>query len=157
MEGAHRLHPPLGVDFTAVSAVPVESFGELAAYADAVSACTRCRLSAGRTQVVFGAGNPAAELMFVGEAPGFHEDKQGLPFVGQAGKLLGTLLEANPFLGRIVTGRISSGTVKPNQAFKVLDAKGNLVGYRNPITGQLEGSDIDIVRTIATAIEISTR
>ena len=75
-----------------MSAVPVESFGELAAYADAVSACTRCRLSAGRTQVVFGAGNPAAELMFVGEAPGFHEDKQGLPFVGQAGKLLEKLL-----------------------------------------------------------------
>ena len=48
--------------------------------------CTRCRLSQGRTQVVFGAGNPHAELMFVGEAPGFHEDKQGLPFVGQAGQ-----------------------------------------------------------------------
>jgi DNA polymerase len=59
----------------------------------AVAGCTRCRLAQGRTQVVFGSGNPHAELMFVGEAPGFHEDKQGLPFVGQAGKLLERLLE----------------------------------------------------------------
>jgi DNA polymerase len=56
------------------------------------SGCTRCALAAGRTQVVFGVGNPDAELMFVGEAPGFHEDKQGYPFVGQAGKLLDKLL-----------------------------------------------------------------
>jgi uracil-DNA glycosylase len=64
----------------------------LNAFADQVSACTRCRLAQGRTQVVFGVGNPAADLMFVGEAPGFHEDKQGIPFVGQAGKLLDKLL-----------------------------------------------------------------
>jgi DNA polymerase len=76
-----------------VSAVPVEHVDELRALADTVAGCTRCRLAQGRTQVVFGAGNPHAELMFVGEAPGFHEDKQGLPFVGQAGKLLGKLLE----------------------------------------------------------------
>jgi DNA polymerase len=56
------------------------------------SGCTRCRLAQTRTQVVFGVGNPHAELMFVGEAPGFHEDKQGVPFVGQAGKLLDALL-----------------------------------------------------------------
>jgi DNA polymerase len=56
------------------------------------SGCTRCALAAGRTQVVFGVGNPDADLMFVGEAPGFHEDKQGYPFVGQAGKLLDKLL-----------------------------------------------------------------
>src|SRR6266566_1471936 len=64
----------------------------LLAYADEVSGCTRCRLAQGRTQVVFGAGSPSADLMFVGEAPGFHEDKQGIPFVGQAGKLLDGLL-----------------------------------------------------------------
>ena len=75
-----------------MSAVPVEHVDELKAYADAVAGCTRCRLAQGRTQVVFGAGNSHAELMFVGEAPGFHEDKQGLPFVGQAGKLLEKLL-----------------------------------------------------------------
>ena len=61
-------------------------------YADATAGCTRCPLAAGRTQVVFGAGHPDADLMFVGEAPGFHEDKQGVPFVGQAGKLLEKLL-----------------------------------------------------------------
>jgi uracil-DNA glycosylase len=92
VEGDDRLHPPRGVDFAVVSAVPVEHVDELRTYGEAVAACTRCRLSAGRTQVVFGAGNPDADLMFVGEAPGFHEDKQGLPFVGQAGKLLEKLL-----------------------------------------------------------------
>jgi uracil-DNA glycosylase len=75
-----------------VSAVPVEHVDELGAYGDSVAGCTRCRLSQSRTQVVFGSGNPHADLMFVGEAPGFHEDKQGLPFVGQAGKLLEKLL-----------------------------------------------------------------
>jgi uracil-DNA glycosylase family 4 len=65
---------------------------ELAAYAEATAACERCRLAAGRTQVVFGSGSPDADLMFVGEAPGFHEDQQGVPFVGQAGKLLEKLL-----------------------------------------------------------------
>jgi uracil-DNA glycosylase len=65
----------------------------LHALGEQVSACTRCRLAQTRTQVVFGVGNPSADLMFVGEAPGFHEDKQGLPFVGQAGKLLDNLLE----------------------------------------------------------------
>jgi len=65
----------------------------LHALGEQVSACTRCRLAQTRTQVVFGVGNPHADLMFVGEAPGFHEDKQGQPFVGQAGKLLDKLLE----------------------------------------------------------------
>lgn len=55
--------------------------------------CTRCRLSAGRTQVVFGDGSPDADLMFIGEGPGYHEDKQGIPFVGAAGQLLNRLLE----------------------------------------------------------------
>jgi DNA polymerase len=64
----------------------------LEAYGEAVADCTRCALAKGRTQVVFGSGSPAADLMFVGEAPGFHEDKQGVPFVGAAGQLLGKLL-----------------------------------------------------------------
>jgi uracil-DNA glycosylase len=75
-----------------MSAVPVEPFDGLDAYAASAAGCTRCRLAQGRTQVVFGSGNPHADLMFVGEAPGFHEDKQGVPFVGQAGKLLEKLL-----------------------------------------------------------------
>jgi uracil-DNA glycosylase family 4 len=54
--------------------------------------CTRCRLSAGRTQVVFADGDPNADLMFIGEGPGYHEDVQGLPFVGAAGQLLNRLL-----------------------------------------------------------------
>ena len=65
---------------------------DLATYRDETLGCTRCALAAGRTQVVFGSGDPNADLMFVGEAPGFHEDQQGVPFVGQAGKLLDTLL-----------------------------------------------------------------
>ena len=75
-----------------VSAVPVEHLDDLQAYAQAVAGCTRCRLAQGRTQVVFGSGSAHADLMFVGEAPGFHEDRQGVPFVGQAGKLLEQLL-----------------------------------------------------------------
>ena len=55
--------------------------------------CTRCPLAATRTQVVFGAGDPNADLMFVGEAPGFHEDLQGVPFVGASGNLLTRLIE----------------------------------------------------------------
>ena len=58
-----------------------------------VSACTRCPLHAGRTNAVFGAGNADSELMFVGEAPGAEEDRQGRPFVGRAGQLLNQLLE----------------------------------------------------------------
>jgi len=65
----------------------------LLAYGDVAAGCTRCALAATRTQVVFGSGSATADLMFVGEAPGFHEDKQGVPFVGAAGKLLGKLLE----------------------------------------------------------------
>ena len=64
----------------------------LSAFGAEVSGCTRCRLAQGRTQVVFGVGNPNADLLFVGEAPGFHEDQQGIPFVGQAGQLLTRLL-----------------------------------------------------------------
>ncbi|NIP83334.1 MAG: uracil-DNA glycosylase [Gemmatimonadetes bacterium] len=56
------------------------------------SGCTRCRLSEGRTQVVFGRGSATAELVVVGEAPGREEDRTGLPFVGPAGKLLDLLL-----------------------------------------------------------------
>jgi DNA polymerase len=57
--------------------------------------CTRCKLSTlGRRQIVFGVGNPAARLMFIGEAPGRDEDIQGIPFVGRAGQLLTKMIEA---------------------------------------------------------------
>ena len=64
----------------------------LAALTREVEACTRCGLHATRTRAVPGEGDPASDLMFVGEAPGYHEDQQGRPFVGQAGKLLEELL-----------------------------------------------------------------
>ncbi len=57
------------------------------------SSCTKCRLAEGRTQVVYGVGAPDADLLFIGEGPGFHEDKQGEPFVGAAGQLLTKMLQ----------------------------------------------------------------
>ena len=56
--------------------------------------CTRCKLHPHRTQIVFGVGNPQADLVFVGEAPGADEDAQGEPFVGRAGQLLTRMIEA---------------------------------------------------------------
>jgi len=56
--------------------------------------CTRCKLHKGRHKIVFGDGNPKAELVFIGEGPGADEDMQGLPFVGRAGKLLTQMIEA---------------------------------------------------------------
>ena len=61
--------------------------------AEEASACTNCKLAtAGRTKVVFGMGDPDADLMFIGEGPGAEEDKQGLPFVGRSGQLLDRVL-----------------------------------------------------------------
>ncbi len=62
-----------------------------------VAACTACPLHASRTQTVFGVGNPTAKLMVIGEAPGFHEDQQGEPFVGRAGQLLTAMLNSIGF------------------------------------------------------------
>ena len=59
--------------------------------------CTRCKLCRGRTQIVFGVGNPRADLVFVGEAPGAEEDAQGEPFVGRAGQLLTRIIHAIGF------------------------------------------------------------
>jgi uracil-DNA glycosylase len=61
---------------------------------DELGNCQRCKLHSGRLNIVFGVGNPAAELVFIGEAPGFHEDKQGEPFVGKAGGLLDKMITA---------------------------------------------------------------
>jgi uracil-DNA glycosylase family 4 len=65
---------------------------ELSQVAEEASTCTRCRLSGTRTNVVFGMGNPSADLMFIGEGPGEQEDRQGLPFVGRSGQLLDRLI-----------------------------------------------------------------
>jgi uracil-DNA glycosylase len=64
----------------------------LASLQESLRDCSRCGLCQGRTQVVFGVGDPRAKVVFVGEGPGFHEDRLGEPFVGQAGKLLTELL-----------------------------------------------------------------
>lgn len=61
---------------------------------DELGDCTRCKLHGGRTHLVFGVGNPGADLMFVGEAPGRDEDLRGEPFVGRAGQLLTRIIEA---------------------------------------------------------------
>jgi DNA polymerase len=66
----------------------------LAALRTEIGDCTRCKLHTGRTHLVFGTGNPEAELMFVGEAPGEDEDRQGQPFVGRAGQLLTRIILA---------------------------------------------------------------
>ena len=65
-----------------------------------VKNCQKCPLAKTRTNVVFGQGNPSAELVFVGEAPGYYEDQQGLPFVGRAGKLLDDILTKGMGLNR---------------------------------------------------------
>ncbi len=71
------------------------SVDALAAIRADIGDCTRCKLhTLGRTQVVFGVGNPNADLMFVGEAPGADEDEQGIPFIGRAGQLLTKIIEA---------------------------------------------------------------
>ncbi len=72
----------------------------LAELAIVASTCTRCRLAETRTNVVFGMGNPHADLLFVGEGPGAEEDKQGLPFVGRSGQLLDTLMRQELGIGR---------------------------------------------------------
>jgi DNA polymerase len=76
------------------SSVSTGSMPDLAALSKLLEGCPRCKLSKGRTNIVFGQGNPKAELLFVGEAPGRDEDEQGLAFVGRAGQLLTKIIEA---------------------------------------------------------------
>ncbi len=77
----------------------VEKLAELGKVA---STCIKCRLSQSRTKVVFGVGNPFAELMFIGEGPGYDEDQQGEPFVGKAGQLLTKIIEAMKLTRQVV-------------------------------------------------------
>ncbi len=86
--------PLLPVTGAPPAAVPSSADGLTGIRID-IGDCTRCKLHRlGRTQVVFGVGNPDADLMFVGEAPGADEDVQGIPFVGRAGQLLTKIIEA---------------------------------------------------------------
>ena len=76
------------------AAPAAERAAALAALARVAEACERCRLARGRAHVVFGTGDPDADLMFIGEGPGAEEDRQGLPFVGPAGELLNKIIRA---------------------------------------------------------------
>ena len=80
-----------GGDQPALAAGSMPDLGALVRFVDG---CRRCKLASSRTQIVFGQGNPNADLMFVGEAPGRDEDEQGLAFVGRAGQLLTKIIEA---------------------------------------------------------------
>jgi uracil-DNA glycosylase family 4 len=109
---------------------------ELARYAEEWSSCRDCRLAEGRATVVVGDGNPDADLMFVGEAPGFHEDKQGIPFVGQAGGLLDELL------GLIGLGRAD--------CYIANVIKCRPPGNRDPQPDEIEACEGKLYRQIAT-------
>jgi DNA polymerase len=79
-----------------ISPVSEDRIAQLATVADRVAACQKCQeLANSRTQTVFGVGNPDAELMFIGEAPGAAEDRQGEPFVGESGRLLDKIIVAS--------------------------------------------------------------
>ena len=90
----------IGVDTLAVGTICERSepqpapLQDLEAIRADIGDCRRCKLAPGRTHIVFGSGNPHAELVFVGEAPGYDEDQQGLPFVGRAGQLLTKIIES---------------------------------------------------------------
>lgn len=112
------------------SAAPVEtSDGDWESFRDQVLGCTRCGLCAGRTQVVFGVGPLDAPLMFVGEAPGEEEDRQGEPFVGRSGQLLTRLLKEigvprdRVWIGNIVKCR------PPNNRTPTLDEIRSCIPY----------------------------
>jgi DNA polymerase len=83
-----------GAGPTAAADAPAVAAGEdLPTIRESLGDCQRCKLAGGRKTIVFGQGNPRAELMFVGEAPGADEDEQGLAFVGRAGQLLTDIIE----------------------------------------------------------------
>ena len=113
--------------------------------------CPKCRLAGSRTQVVFGVGHPDADLMFIGEAPGFHEDKKGEPFVGAAGQLLTTLL-----------GNIG---LKREQVYIANVLKCRPPGNRDPMPDEIEAckpwlkEQLDLInpRVIATLGNFSTQ
>lgn len=106
----------------------------LATIAAEVNACTRCKLHAGRTRAVPGDGPASAEIMFIGEGPGFHEDQQGKPFVGAAGKFLEELL-----------GLIG---LKRDQVFITNVVKCRPPGNRDPEADELAACDDYLERQI---------
>jgi DNA polymerase len=84
----------IGVDSVAVDKIGPDNAAVLQSIREEIGDCQRCKLAPTRTHIVFGSGNSNAELVFVGEAPGYDEDQQGLPFVGRAGQLLTKIIES---------------------------------------------------------------
>ncbi|MEX0984511.1 MAG: uracil-DNA glycosylase [Actinomycetota bacterium] len=107
----------------------------LAAAAAEAAGCTRCALAGTRTQVVFGVGDPGADLMFIGEAPGMHEDRQGEPFVGAAGQLLTRML-----------GEIG---LRRADAYIANVIKCRPPGNRDPLPGEIEACTPWLVEQIS--------
>jgi DNA polymerase len=129
--------------------------------------CTRCRLCEGRSQIVFGDGNPDASLMFIGEGPGQEEDRRGLPFVGRAGELLTRMIErgleitrSEVYICNIVKCRPPNNrTPKPDEVATCkpfLDGQIDAVRPRaivalgRPATSLLLGRDVSITRVRGT-------
>jgi DNA polymerase len=98
--------------------------------------CKRCKLWTGRRNIVFGHGNPNADLMFVGEAPGADEDEQGLPFVGRAGQLLTKIIE--------------SVEMRREDVFICNILKCRPPGNRNPETDEIASCEQFLIRQIAS-------
>lgn len=92
--------PPTAIAESLYRYPGLEKAGDLASLREFIGECNRCKLAPGRTNLVFGVGNPNAELMFVGEAPGADEDLQGEPFVGRAGQLLTDIIERGMGMSR---------------------------------------------------------
>jgi DNA polymerase len=103
--------------------------------ASEAATCTRCALAGTRTQVVYGSGDPRAEVLFIGEAPGMHEDRQGEPFVGAAGQLLTRMLE------EIGLGR--------EQVYIGNVLKCRPPGNRDPLPGEIEACTPWLVEQIS--------
>jgi uracil-DNA glycosylase len=99
------------------------------------STCTKCRLSQGRTQVVFGVGKETADLMFIGEGPGYHEDQQGIPFVGAAGQLLTRLL--------------SEVGIARDDVYITNVVRCRPPGNRDPLPDEIEACSTYLVETLA--------
>lgn len=122
------------------------------------SGCTRCRLSTGRTQVVFGDGSPSADLMFIGEAPGRDEDLQGEPFVGRSGKLLDRLMLEE--LGHDRSGVYVTNSVKCRPPGNRDPLPDELAACRPWLESQLEIIDPKVIVTLgnfATRLILNTR
>lgn len=89
------LAPPAAIDYSSAAIPPDQRIAALQAIQSEIGDCTRCPLALeGRNKIVFGDGDPNAELLFVGEGPGADEDMQGLPFVGRGGQLLNNMIAA---------------------------------------------------------------